>query len=233
MSRGVGERPSFDGSSPSASPTSSTSSCVARGTCTDHPLSRKWRLISPSIVGTAYRVKPLPRSGSYRSTALMRPTHATCTRSSSVSPAWRYRAASCRASGMKRSTSSSRASRSPSRWYRSRSLSSVSLRASGDSAAGSPNRTAGVTCHISPFRGDVKPGGASAHGGCVIHHLEPLLQAGDGEDALHRLGPSVDHEPPAPPPRPLVGRVQAGEPGSDEEIEARHAGHPPPAPAPP
>ena len=52
-SRGVGERPIFAGSVPSASPTFSASSWVARGTCTDQPLSRKWRLISPSIVGTA------------------------------------------------------------------------------------------------------------------------------------------------------------------------------------
>src|SRR3954447_13726407 len=114
---------------------------------------------------------------------------------------------------MNLSTSSSRASRQPSRWYRSRSLSSANLLASGDSAAGSPNRTAGVTCHISPFRGDVKPGGASAHGGCVIHHLEPLLQAGDGEDALHRLGPADDHEPPAALTGALVGGDEAAQPG--------------------
>src|SRR5215208_3448988 len=151
----------------------------------------------------------------------MRPTHATCTRSSSGSPACRYRAASWRARGMKRTTSSSRASRSPSRWYRTRSLSSASLLASGDSAAGSPNRTAGVTCHISPFRGDVKRGGVSGHGGCVIHHLEPLLQAGDGENALHRLRSAHDHETPPAVFGALVGGDEAAQPGGVEERQAR------------
>ena len=63
-SRGRGARPSLAGSLPSASLTLSDISWVARGTCTAQPLSRKWRLSSPSIVGTAYLVKALPRSGS-------------------------------------------------------------------------------------------------------------------------------------------------------------------------
>src|ERR687894_3060036 len=106
---------------------------------------------------------------------------------------------------MNLTTSSSLASRSPSRWYRTRSLSSSSLLASGDSAAGSPNRTAGVTCHISPFRADVKPAGVLADSGCVVHHLEPLFQAGDGEYALHGLGSTNDHDPAAGPAGPPVG----------------------------
>ena len=52
-SRGRAARPSLAGSEPSASLTLSASSWVARGTCTDQPLSRKWRFSSPSIVGTA------------------------------------------------------------------------------------------------------------------------------------------------------------------------------------
>src|SRR5918998_4552809 len=110
---------------------------------------------------------------------------------------------------MKRTTSSSRASRSPSRWYRARSRSSSSLLASGDSAAGSPNRTAGVTCHISPFRADVKPAGWSAHSGRVLHHFQPFFEAGDGEYALNGLGPAHDHDPAAGLAGALVGGHEA------------------------
>ena len=50
--------------------------------------SRKWRLSSPRIVGEAKAVKGVPRAGSKRSIALIRPMLATWIRSSgdSVAP---------------------------------------------------------------------------------------------------------------------------------------------------
>ena len=62
------------------------SSCRRRGTRTDQPLSRKWRLISPMMVGVANVVNSSPRDRSKRSMALMRPIVPTCTRSSRGSP---------------------------------------------------------------------------------------------------------------------------------------------------
>ena len=62
------------------------SSCRSRGTRTDQPLSRKWRLSSPRIVGTANDENAVSRAGSKRSIALSRPSDATWTRSSSCSP---------------------------------------------------------------------------------------------------------------------------------------------------
>ena len=62
------------------------SSWTRRGTRTAQPLSRKWRLSSPTIVGVANVVNSSPRSGSKRSTAFTRPSDATWTRSSSGSP---------------------------------------------------------------------------------------------------------------------------------------------------
>ena len=62
ISAGVGARPS---SRPICSPTRSTltaSSCRSRGTRTDQPLSRKWRLSSPRIVGTANEENAVSRS---------------------------------------------------------------------------------------------------------------------------------------------------------------------------
>ena len=56
------------------------------GTRTDQPLSRKWRLISPVMVGVAKVVNSSPRDGSKRSMALMRPIEPTWMRSSSGSP---------------------------------------------------------------------------------------------------------------------------------------------------
>ena len=65
--------------------TLSASSCVPRATWTPQPVSRKWRSSSPTIVGWANVEKLWPRSGSKRSTALIRPSEATWTRSSSGS----------------------------------------------------------------------------------------------------------------------------------------------------
>ena len=64
----------------------SWSSCRPRGTRTDHVLSRKWRLISPSTVGVAQDEKRTSRVTSKPSIAFMMPTQATWTRSSSGSP---------------------------------------------------------------------------------------------------------------------------------------------------
>ena len=65
-----------------AAASESRSSCSRRGTRTAQPLSRKCRLISPTIVGVAYVENSTPRSRSNRSTDLIRPMVATCTRSS-------------------------------------------------------------------------------------------------------------------------------------------------------
>src|SRR5688500_8204779 len=59
---------------------------MRRGARTAHPLSRKWRLSSPTTVCVAYVENSRPRSGSKRSTALTNPIDATWTRSSSGSP---------------------------------------------------------------------------------------------------------------------------------------------------
>ena len=75
------------------------SSCSRRGTRTAQPLSRKCRLISPTTVGVAYVENSTPRSGSKRSTDLIRPMVATCVRSSSGSPRLRNRRARCSTSG--------------------------------------------------------------------------------------------------------------------------------------
>ena len=82
MSAIVGARPSREGSSAGARSTLRIRSWTSRGTCTDQPRSRKWRLSSPRMVGTAKVEKAVPRSGSKRSIALTRPTLATWTRSS-------------------------------------------------------------------------------------------------------------------------------------------------------
>ena len=76
-----------------ARPRDIRSSCNRRGTRIAQPLSRKCRLISPTIVGVAYVENSSPRSGSNLSTALMRPIVPTCTRSSSGSPRSRNRRA--------------------------------------------------------------------------------------------------------------------------------------------
>ena len=70
-------------SSPTRVLTSTCSSWTRRGTRTAQPLSRKWRLSSPTIVGVAKVENSRPRSGSNRSTALTRPSDATWMRSSS------------------------------------------------------------------------------------------------------------------------------------------------------
>ena len=70
-----------------------------RGTRIDQPRSRKCRRTSPLIVGTAKEKKSVPRSGENRSIALISPTVATCTRSSSGSPRLAKRRAMCWATG--------------------------------------------------------------------------------------------------------------------------------------
>ena len=80
-----GERPILRESSLTVASTCMTRSCIPRGTCTAHPLSRKYRLSSPSMVGTAYEENAVSRAGSKRSIALMSPSVATWMRSSSGS----------------------------------------------------------------------------------------------------------------------------------------------------
>ena len=82
-----GPRPSAPGragrgSSRSQRSTRRMRSLSARGTCRAQAVSRKWRLISPIIVGTANDENASPRSGSNRSTALTRAMLATWRRSS-------------------------------------------------------------------------------------------------------------------------------------------------------
>src|SRR5688500_9676611 len=81
---------------------------MRRGARTAQPLSRKWRLSSPTIVWVAYVENSTARSGSKRSTALSRPTDATCTRSSVGSPRFEKRRARYSARPRWASTSSSR-----------------------------------------------------------------------------------------------------------------------------
>ena len=60
----VGERPSLPVSAGIARFTFIRRSWIARGTRTVQPASRKWRLISPRIVGTAKLENAVPRSSS-------------------------------------------------------------------------------------------------------------------------------------------------------------------------
>src|SRR5919197_90976 len=69
----VGERSSCTVSSSMRCERRTLSSCSPRGTRTDQPLSRKWRLISPMMLGVAYVVSSTPRSRSKRSIALISP----------------------------------------------------------------------------------------------------------------------------------------------------------------
>src|SRR3954465_10857934 len=85
-SEGVGARPFFCASSPTAALSDRCSSCSRRGTRTDQPWSRKCRLISPVIVGTANDRNSTPRVGSKRSIAAISPSVPTCSRSSKGSP---------------------------------------------------------------------------------------------------------------------------------------------------
>ena len=67
--------------------------------------------------------------------------------------------------------------------------------------------------------------GWSAHCRCVIHHLEPLLQAGDGEDALHRVRAAHDHDSAARLASALVGGDETAEPGRIEERQTGEVEH--------
>src|ERR1700730_3228117 len=89
----VGARPSRCASSPIALVSESLSSCSRRGTRTAQPLSLKWRLISPTMVGVAYVENSTPRPRTNRSIDLMSPMVATWVRSSSHSPRLRNRRA--------------------------------------------------------------------------------------------------------------------------------------------
>src|ERR1700739_2969268 len=101
----VGARPSRCASSPMALVSESLSSCSRRGTRTAQPLSLKWRLISPTMVGVAYVENSTPRSRSNRSMDLISPMVATWVRSSSHSPRLRNRRARYSTSGRCSSTS--------------------------------------------------------------------------------------------------------------------------------
>src|SRR5450759_1181657 len=109
------------------------SSWRRRGTLMAHPLSRKYRLSSPTIVGVAYVVNSTARSMSKRSIALIRPIVPTWMRSSMGSPRFLKRLARYFTRLRYISTSSSRAASSPSARYRTNSsrvscLSHTSLR---------------------------------------------------------------------------------------------------------
>ena len=104
----VGERPSCCVSSSVARRSRRWVSLAERGTRTVHVWSRKWRLISPSIVRPANVEKATLRSGSKRSTALTRARKATWRRSSSLGPRRPKRRATWAARPMCRSTSSLR-----------------------------------------------------------------------------------------------------------------------------
>ena len=72
MSLGRGEWPCCWDSCAAAVLMAKWSSLSRRGTCVDHPWSRKYRRSSPVIVGTAKARKWEPRAGSKRSTALIK-----------------------------------------------------------------------------------------------------------------------------------------------------------------
>src|SRR5512133_978925 len=82
----VGDRLSCTVSCSTSRDSCTFSSCRPRGTRTDQPLSRKWRLISPMMFGVAYVVSSTPRLRSKRSIALINPIAPIWTRSSSCSP---------------------------------------------------------------------------------------------------------------------------------------------------
>src|SRR5580704_5426257 len=116
----VGDRPSWWVSSETTVPRRRCSSCRRRGTRTAQLLSRKCRLSSPAMVGTANVLNSSPRSGSKRSTALIRASDATWIRSSSGSPRLSNRRARYSASPRWVSTSRSRNAGSPVRRYLSK-----------------------------------------------------------------------------------------------------------------
>src|SRR5947208_187330 len=124
----VGDRPSSWASVLTTDPRCRCSSWTRRGTRTAQPLSRKWRLSSPTIVGVANVENSRPRPGSKRSTALSRASDATWMRSSSGSPRFEKRRARYSASGRWVAT---RWSRSP--WSRVRAYSSKVRRSSSRS----------------------------------------------------------------------------------------------------
>ena len=100
VSSGVGGRPYFWTSSPSARVIRAWVSCTRRGGRTVHPRSRKCFFSSPRIVGTAYERKSSWRAGSKSRAARVRAAYATWTRSSSSMPRLAYRLATLRATPM-------------------------------------------------------------------------------------------------------------------------------------
>ncbi len=122
----------------------SPSSCSVCGTRMVHPLSRKWRFSSPTMVAAAYVENCTSRDGSNRSIAPSSPMFATWIRSSSGSPRPANRRARYSASGWDRATIDSFASasrgdvrRAPGRrrhrsaWNRSRGRRSSSVGGKG------------------------------------------------------------------------------------------------------
>ncbi len=72
-SASVGVRPSRCVSAGTTASSACRSSWTCRGGRTTHPLSRRWRLISPEMVGIANDTKGAPNPGSYRRAAFTRP----------------------------------------------------------------------------------------------------------------------------------------------------------------
>ena len=110
--RPIGERPSWWVSSSVARRVRRCSSLAERGTRTVQVWSRKWRLISPSIVRPANVEKATSRCGSNRSTAFTSARKATWRRSSSLGPRRPKRRATWAARPRWRSTSWLRSLRS-------------------------------------------------------------------------------------------------------------------------
>ena len=73
---------------------------MPRGSRISHEWSRKNRLISPTMVGTAKDRKSSLRPGCHRLAAFTKPTYASCSSSALSTPRPRYRAATDRATGM-------------------------------------------------------------------------------------------------------------------------------------
>ena len=139
------------------------------GILTGHARSRRWRLISPSIVGIANVARSTPRSTWNRSIALISPIEPTWTRSSSCSPRPTWRLASLRTSGRYCRIRRSRASVSPRLWYAWSSFRAASRRAAA-LAAPRRRRSAARRCGetgVGPGRGEGRPTEAgSDHSAC-------------------------------------------------------------------
>src|SRR5919112_5781353 len=65
----------------------------------------------------------------------------------------------------------------------------------------------------------------SVHGGGIVHHLEPLLEARDREDALHRVRATNDHHAATGIAGALVGGHETAQARGVQERQTRKVEH--------